>query len=68
MIINLENTERYSVGLFTLIKGVIHVPEELVDDEHPLRYKPFDHFSYNRFFLTKEARNSASRIKAFCGI
>ncbi|XP_062088574.1 probable 2-oxoglutarate-dependent dioxygenase AOP1 [Humulus lupulus] len=66
----LENKERYSVALFTFIKGVIHVPEEFVDDEHPLRYEPFDHFAYNRYYLSREAQNSSVRrnIKSFCGI
>ena len=67
MIINLENKERYSVGLFTFIKGVINVPEELVDEEHPLQYKSIYNLAYNRFYLTKEARNSVCLIKDFCG-
>lgn len=39
---------RISVALFTFCKGVIHVPDELIDEEHPLHYKPFNH----REFLT----------------
>ncbi|PON89436.1 Oxoglutarate/iron-dependent dioxygenase [Trema orientale] len=68
VIINLENKERYSIGLFTFIKGVIHVPKELVTDEYPLRYKPFDNLAFSRFYLTEEARNSPCLIKTFCGI
>ncbi|PON89435.1 Isopenicillin N synthase [Trema orientale] len=68
VIINSEKKERYSVGLFTLIKGVIHVPKELVTDDYPLRYKPFDNLAFSRFYLTEEAKKLACRIKTFCGI
>ncbi|OMO52392.1 Oxoglutarate/iron-dependent dioxygenase [Corchorus capsularis] len=43
--------ERYSFGLFSMPKegAMIEVPRELVDNEHPLLYRPFkfaDYFSY----------------------
>ncbi|XWS70831.1 hypothetical protein CRYUN_Cryun03dG0082500 [Craigia yunnanensis] len=43
--------ERYSFGLFSVPKegAMIEVPHELVDNEHPLLYRPFrfeDYFSY----------------------
>ncbi|KAL3631838.1 hypothetical protein CASFOL_024822 [Castilleja foliolosa] len=61
--------ERYSVGLFTFIKDVkIKVPEELVDDEHPLQFKPFDHYKYIHFYYTEEGKRSKCAIKAYCGI
>ncbi|GFP95365.1 probable 2-oxoglutarate-dependent dioxygenase aop1 [Phtheirospermum japonicum] len=61
--------ERYSVGLFTFIKDVkIKVPAELVDDEHPLRFKPFDHYKYIHFYYTEEGKRSKCPIKAYCGI
>ena len=63
-----QNKVRYSVGLFTLIKEIVHVPEELVDDDHPLRYKPFDHFEFLRFYVSEEAKNFENRIRAFSGI
>ncbi|XWS27174.1 hypothetical protein CRYUN_Cryun26dG0092400 [Craigia yunnanensis] len=45
------NKERYSFGLFSVPKegAMIAVPRELVDNEHPLLYRPFkfaDYFSY----------------------
>ena len=45
------NKERYSFGLFSVPKegAMIEVPRELVDNEHPLLYRPFkfaDYFSY----------------------
>ncbi|PON57128.1 Oxoglutarate/iron-dependent dioxygenase [Trema orientale] len=63
-----ENKDRYSIVLFTFIKGVIHVPKELVDDEHPLRYKPIDCFGYEVFCSSKGSRKFACRVKDFCGI
>ncbi|KAJ8755208.1 hypothetical protein K2173_019006 [Erythroxylum novogranatense] len=39
------NKERYSVGLFSYShKGMVEVPEELVDDEHPLQFKPYNYY------------------------
>ncbi|KAK6148929.1 hypothetical protein DH2020_016454 [Rehmannia glutinosa] len=51
--------ERYSLGLFSFIKDLkIQVPEELVDDEHPLQYKPFGHYEYIHFYYTEEGKKS----------
>ncbi|KAG2403354.1 2-oxoglutarate-dependent dioxygenase [Vigna angularis] len=60
--------ERYSMGLLSYAGKIMEAEEELVDEEHPLRYKPLDHYGYLRFFLTQEALKSDSRIKAYCGI
>ncbi|KAL3528817.1 hypothetical protein ACH5RR_008139 [Cinchona calisaya] len=63
------NEERYSLGVFTYIKDlIVQVPEELVDDEHPLQYKPFDHYKFLHFYFTEEARRSKCPIKAYCGL
>ncbi|KAK7392966.1 hypothetical protein VNO78_21416 [Psophocarpus tetragonolobus] len=67
VIIN-SKTDRYSMGLLSYAAKIMEPQEELVDEEHPLCYKPFDHYGYLRFFLTEEAIKSNSRIKAFCGI
>ncbi|CAJ1913674.1 unnamed protein product [Sphenostylis stenocarpa] len=63
-----SKVERYSLGLLSYAGKVMEAEEKLVDEEHPLRYKPFDHYGYLRFFLTEEAVKAASRIKAYCGI
>ncbi|KAK7344980.1 hypothetical protein VNO77_15299 [Canavalia gladiata] len=60
--------ERYSLGLLSYAGKIMEPQEELVDAEHPLHYKPFDHYGYLRFFLSEEALKSDSRIKAFCGL
>ncbi|KAK1282886.1 S-norcoclaurine synthase 1 [Acorus calamus] len=40
--------DRYSFGLFTLpeASSVVEPPEELVDEAHPPRYKPFEFLGY----------------------
>ncbi|KAK3019684.1 hypothetical protein RJ639_004159 [Escallonia herrerae] len=35
------NELRYWLGLFTFNVGIMEVPEELFNDEHPSQYKPF---------------------------
>ncbi|PIA65341.1 hypothetical protein AQUCO_00100665v1 [Aquilegia coerulea] len=59
---------RYSTALFSHSKGMVQTPEEMVDEEHPLLYKPFDHCAYHAFALTKEAQKFDSQIKGFCGV
>ncbi|XP_059458375.1 probable 2-oxoglutarate-dependent dioxygenase AOP1 [Corylus avellana] len=59
--------ERYSVGLFSFSTGMIQVPEELVDDQHPQRFQPFDHQKFLRFFETEEGRKPESPLQAYCG-
>ncbi|KAJ0006752.1 hypothetical protein Pint_30006 [Pistacia integerrima] len=56
------NKARFSVGLFTFHKGVIHVPDELIDEEHPLGYKPFNHLEY------RSAKKIDYSIEAHCGV
>ncbi|KAJ1382115.1 Oxoglutarate/iron-dependent dioxygenase [Sesbania bispinosa] len=59
---------RYSMGLFTFNDKIVNTPEELVDEQHPLRYKPFDNFEYLDFYDKEKIRESDLRIKAYCGI
>ncbi|MBA0840506.1 hypothetical protein Goarm_003086 [Gossypium armourianum] len=62
------NMDRYSLGLFAFNNGTIQVPEELVDDLHPLKYNTFDHLGLLRFYRTDEGYNSKCPIKAYCGV
>ncbi|WJX16077.1 hypothetical protein P8452_06155 [Trifolium repens] len=55
------NEKRYSLGLFAFYKGLLQVPKELIDEEHPLQYKPFDHLALLHF-------GYSVNIKDFCGI
>ncbi|KAL5574610.1 hypothetical protein UlMin_016309 [Ulmus minor] len=60
-----QDKERYSIGFFALINGLIEVPEELVDEKHPLQYKGIDNFGY---LLFRGQKLSGIPIKAFCGV
>ncbi|CAN6696167.1 unnamed protein product [Malus baccata var. baccata] len=59
-----EKKTRYAVSLFSYKNDVVQVPEELVDNKHPLRYKPFDHFDFLRFYLTEDGQKAKHAIKA----
>ncbi|XP_022721108.1 probable 2-oxoglutarate-dependent dioxygenase AOP1 [Durio zibethinus] len=61
-------TDRYSMGLFAFNNGTIQVPEELVAEEHPLKYKAFEHLGLLRFYRTDEGYKSKCPIKAYCGV
>ncbi|PSS17894.1 2-oxoglutarate-dependent dioxygenase AOP1.2 [Actinidia chinensis var. chinensis] len=61
--------ERYSLGLFTFFGDrIIQIPKELVDDKHPLQFKPFDHYKFIDFYYTDEGRKSKCPIKDYCGV
>ncbi|XP_031254329.1 2-oxoglutarate-dependent dioxygenase AOP3-like [Pistacia vera] len=64
------NIERYSLVLFAFLSGVIQTPKELVDDERPLKYKPFDHHGLLQFFQSSNVPNKTDSecIKASCGV
>lgn len=59
---------RYSLGLFSYKRGVIQIPEELVDNEHPLRFKPFNHLEFVRLTRTAEGRKADCLLKSYCGV
>ncbi|KZV30820.1 hypothetical protein F511_37017 [Dorcoceras hygrometricum] len=62
------SVDRYSVGLFSIPKEgyIIKAPEEMIDEEHPLLYKPYDHFEFVKFFYTDQGGLTA--LKAYCGV
>ncbi|OIT02752.1 PREDICTED: probable 2-oxoglutarate-dependent dioxygenase AOP1 [Nicotiana attenuata] len=64
------NEARYSVGLFSIPKAgyKIKAPEELVDKEHPLLFKPFDHVEFLAFYYTEEGQRCGSALKTYCGV
>ncbi|KAK3019686.1 hypothetical protein RJ639_004161 [Escallonia herrerae] len=60
---------RYSLALFSFNDGVIQVPEEVVDDEHPLKFKPFDGFGYFRFCMAHVGKRKFEHlIEEICGV
>jgi isopenicillin N synthase-like dioxygenase len=61
--------ERYSLGLFSFIRDLtIQIPKELVDDEHPIQFKPFEHYKYLDFYHSKEGMKAHCPIRAYCGL
>ncbi|XP_047310150.1 probable 2-oxoglutarate-dependent dioxygenase AOP1 [Impatiens glandulifera] len=61
--------ERFSVGLFTFIKDIlVKAPEKMVDEEHPLLFKPFDNYKLMEYLITDEAKNSNCPFNSFCGL
>ena len=60
---------RYSAGLFSIRKGgyIIKTPEELVDEEYPLIFKPFDRVEFLKFYYTEEGYKVPSALRAYCG-
>ncbi|KAG6425980.1 hypothetical protein SASPL_110193 [Salvia splendens] len=60
---------RYTIGLFSIPKEgcVIKTPEELVNKDHPLLYKPFDYYKFIDFIYTDAAgRSSPDPLKEYC--
>ncbi|KAH7547342.1 hypothetical protein FEM48_Zijuj01G0299600 [Ziziphus jujuba var. spinosa] len=62
------NQDRYSIAQFSFSNGMVQVPQELVDDQHPLKYKPFNHLGLLRFFCTDEGYKSKCPVKAHWGV
>ncbi|XP_056162129.1 probable 2-oxoglutarate-dependent dioxygenase AOP1 [Syzygium oleosum] len=56
---------RYSIGLFSSDQGTVQCPDELVDDQHPLLFKPFDVAGLSRIYNTKEGKSGASAMDTF---
>ncbi|KAK4252847.1 hypothetical protein QN277_010992 [Acacia crassicarpa] len=44
-----EKKERCSMGLFSFNNKMVQTQEELIDEDHPKRYKSFDHYEYVAF-------------------
>ncbi|KAJ0006748.1 hypothetical protein Pint_30003 [Pistacia integerrima] len=60
---------RFALLCTTLHKGtVISVPDELVDEEHPLRYKPFNHREYRKLHIEYGSKKIEYSIEAHCGV
>lgn len=60
--------ERYSTALFSYHKGIIDIPQELVDEQHPLRFHPFNHYGLLGYFSTHHSDKMPSTANAYCGV
>ncbi|KAM3308122.1 putative 2-oxoglutarate-dependent dioxygenase AOP1 [Capsicum chacoense] len=64
------NEEMYSVGLFSIpnkVRYMIQASQDLVDEEHPLLYKPFD-LEFLAFCYSEEGMRCESPLKTYCGV
>ncbi|KAG6425978.1 hypothetical protein SASPL_110190 [Salvia splendens] len=59
---------RYTAGLFSFLTKTVEVPKELVDDEHPLKFKPFAHVDWLKFYETDQGLRSQNLLQDFCGV
>ncbi|XP_024980025.1 probable 2-oxoglutarate-dependent dioxygenase AOP1 [Cynara cardunculus var. scolymus] len=59
---------RYTIALFSFLSKPVKVPDEFVDNEHPLQFKPFDHVDLLNFYVTENGRKSQDILKDFCGV
>ncbi|CAI0422541.1 unnamed protein product [Linum tenue] len=68
---------RYSAAVFTAFKVgyTVEAPAELVDEEHPLLYKPFDHLDFLKLLERDAGKayfgdelNAYTPLKAYYGI
>ncbi|KAK3436544.1 hypothetical protein EUGRSUZ_C01091 [Eucalyptus grandis] len=56
---------RYCIGFFSNGQGTMQCPDELVDDQHPLLFKPFDVAGLFRIYKTKEGESGASAMDTY---
>ncbi|KAL5229857.1 hypothetical protein ABZP36_028633 [Zizania latifolia] len=59
---------RYSAILFSVPECMIQAPDELVDEDHPPRFKPYRHDDFVRFCVSEEGARHEDKLKAFCGV
>ncbi|XP_062086869.1 probable 2-oxoglutarate-dependent dioxygenase AOP1 [Humulus lupulus] len=64
------NEARYSTGLFSIPKAgyMVKAPEELVDEDHPLLFKPFDHVQFLYYYQSQIAQKAPSDLRCYCGL
>ncbi|KAK4272479.1 hypothetical protein QN277_021033 [Acacia crassicarpa] len=69
VVMNKAERPRYCMGLFSFNGKTMEVPEELVDDHNPLRYKPFDNYEYLRLWNISNVNDPAEvRLANYCGV
>ncbi|XP_024980448.1 probable 2-oxoglutarate-dependent dioxygenase AOP1 [Cynara cardunculus var. scolymus] len=64
------NTNRFSLALFALPKTgyTLKAIEEMVDEEHPLLFKPFDYEDFMKFLFTSRRPIDKFAVKVYCGL
>nr|XP_043624050.1 probable 2-oxoglutarate-dependent dioxygenase AOP1 [Erigeron canadensis] len=64
------NMARYSLGFFSVQKAtsLVKAFDEMVDEEHPLLYKPFNYGEFLKFFYKEGGIKSKFALKTYCGV
>ncbi|KAK2359929.1 2-oxoglutarate (2OG) and Fe(II)-dependent oxygenase superfamily protein [Trifolium repens] len=64
------NEARYSLGLFAVPKGGCNfkAPDELVDEEHPLLFKPFDFADFLDYRFSEKGLMDQFSLRTYCGV
>ncbi|XP_059311110.1 probable 2-oxoglutarate-dependent dioxygenase AOP1 [Lycium ferocissimum] len=65
-----ETGARYSIAQFSFMEDsvMVETPKELVDEDHPLQFKSFNHLDYLHFFSKEENRRLECALKTYCGV
>ncbi|KZV38972.1 hypothetical protein F511_38756 [Dorcoceras hygrometricum] len=61
---------RYSIGLFSVPKDgyIIKAPEEMVDEKHPILFKPYVIAKFLDFFYSEAGKRSPNPLKEYCRV
>ncbi|XP_027117504.2 probable 2-oxoglutarate-dependent dioxygenase AOP1 [Coffea arabica] len=59
---------RYSIGLFCYKKGMLEAPEQLVDEHHPLLFKPFDNLELVSLVYTERVVVVEDKLKVLLAL
>ncbi|KAI5337200.1 hypothetical protein L3X38_016469 [Prunus dulcis] len=64
------NEARYSIGLYSAPKEgyIIKAPNEVVDEEHPLLFKPYEHAQFIAFCNSEAGQRGPFSLKTYCGV
>lgn len=63
-----KEQERYSMGFFTNISGIVAAPEELIDEEHPRKYKPYNYYGLLDFYAENVELFKECTVKAYASV
>ncbi|KAK1416816.1 hypothetical protein QVD17_25933 [Tagetes erecta] len=65
-----KNKTRFTLALFELPKAGndLKAIEKMVDDEHPLLFKPFDYEEFLKFYINGGQGIENYAVKAYCGV
>ncbi|KAH0780551.1 hypothetical protein KY290_000149 [Solanum tuberosum] len=66
-VVTTGDKERFSIQVFSFPNPdyTVKVPQELVDEEHPLMFKPFKLPEYNKYI--KSGAKNGPGLKNYCG-